>query len=416
MLGHAKMAWTKSPSTIAQSGDFTQSCRVNYTVLIVCYCPYAMSDHPLVLIVEDEPVQRQLLEGLLAPYYAIKTASNSDEAISRFKEQMPNLILMDKRLPGMDGVQLCRELRQDAIGVMPPVLFVSAEITLEDRLAAYSAGGEDFIAKPFVPDELLAKIDVALRNVAERKRLEGSAKSAFNTAMTAMSSASEIGVVLQTLRESFIAKNLTALCQCLVNACDGYQLKSVAQIRGEREIITLNQNGVASPLEIETLSAISQRGRILSTKDHIAFNYGSVTMLVSEMSQYDEERVGRMRDNLALIAEGIDARVASLENESALRQEHQHTLKLFAQATFALQKVDEDFRQQFVEVRMALSNMIDDAEAAYFSLGLTEGQEKLLSQQLRATEGNLLAIFERGLDIEEHLGAIQRLMETRVHH
>jgi DNA-binding response OmpR family regulator len=373
-----------------------------------------MSANPSVLIIEDEPVQMQLTEGLLEPYYQVKKACNGDEAIAAFSAQRPDLILMDKRLPGIDGAHLCRLLRQDAIGVMPPVLFVSAEITLEDRLAAYSAGGEDFIAKPFAPEELLAKIDVALRNVAERQRLEGSAKSAFTTAMTAMSSASEIGTVLHTLRESFQTKNLTSLCQCLVNACDSYGIKAVAQIRGEREMVTLNQNGVASPLEIETFTSISERGRIMSSKDHAAFNYGHVTILTSELSALDPERLGRMRDNLALIAEGIDARVASLENEAALNKEHQYTLRLFALSTSALQNVDQEFRQQFVEVRLALTRMIDDAEAAFFSLGLTENQEKQLSVQLKKTENQLLAIFERGLDIEEHLSAIQKMMESRV--
>lgn len=373
-----------------------------------------MSELPIVLVVEDEPVQLELVSALLRPYYTIITAQTAAAAQTLFAERKPNLILLDKRLPDMDGAQLCRTLRQDAIGVMPPVLFVSAEITLDDRLAAYSAGGEDYIPKPFEPTELLAKIDVALRNVAERQRLESSAKSAFTTAMTAMSSASEIGVVLNAMREGFQAKTHLALAQCILNACENYQLTAAVQIRGTREIVSLNKDGVSSGLLMETLAALAHKGRIFSIKNHIAFNYGSVTIFISEIDDPESERTGRMRDNLALLAEGIDVRAQAIENEIELMREHQHTLKLFTLSTIALQEIDNAFQQQFVEVRMALTNMIENAEEACFSLGLTENQEKMLSQQLRQTENKLLAVFERGLDVKEHLTAIQKLMESRV--
>ncbi len=373
-----------------------------------------MSESRCILLVEDEPIQMELAAALLEPHYTVVRARDSDEALHAFHDRRPDLVLMDKRLPGINGVQLCRQLREETATEMPPVLFVSAEITLDDRLAAYSAGGEDYITKPFEPAELLAKIDIALRNVDERRRLEGSAKSAFNTAMTAMSSASEIGVVLQTLRESFQAKSLTALCQSIITACDHYQIKAVAQIRSDREIVTLNQNGVASALEMETLTALADRGRIISARDHAAFNYGKVTLLVGDLDPSNEARTGRMRDNLALIAEAIDVRASALENEQALMREFQHTLKLFATSTAALQKIDHEFQQQFVEVRMALANMIEGTEKACFSLGLTESQENLLSQQLHLTESKLLAIFERGLAVEAHLSELQKMMEARV--
>jgi len=373
-----------------------------------------MNTHLCVLIVEDEPVQMLLEEGLLSPYYQVMKAYNGEEAIAAFTQCQPHLILMDKRLPGMDGVQLCNTLRKHATGWMPPILFVSAEITLEDRLEAYGAGGEDFISKPFAPAELLVKIDVALRNVAERQRLEGSAKSAFNTAMTAMSTASEIGVVLNAMRNSFTAENITQVCQCLIDACSSYQIKAVAQIRGARELVTLNQNGVASVLEVETLSVLAGRGRIISAHGHAAFNFGNVTLLVGDLPAADTERTGRMRDNLAMVAEAINMRVTALENETALHHQYQHTLNLFAHATTALQKVDENFRQQFVEVRIALSSMIDDTENGIFRLGLTNNQEMLLSQQLRITENKLLTIYDRGLAIEDHLTTLKELMEKRI--
>jgi two-component system response regulator MprA len=114
-----------------------------------------------ILAVDDDPEILNLLSrGLKFEGYEVETAETGEKAIARFRESAPDLVLLDVMMPGIDGIEVAREMRKlrDT-----PVLMLTAKDAVNDKVAGLDAGADDYIVKPFVFDELLARIRAHLR-------------------------------------------------------------------------------------------------------------------------------------------------------------------------------------------------------------------------------------------------------------
>jgi signal transduction histidine kinase len=114
--------------------------------------------------VDDAPAGRRMLERLLkSEGYRTVTADNGAEALRQAAELMPDLILLDVRMPGMDGFEVCRRLRADALLSEVPIIFVTGLGDREMRLLGIEAGADDFVTKPIDQVELQARVRAILR-------------------------------------------------------------------------------------------------------------------------------------------------------------------------------------------------------------------------------------------------------------
>ncbi len=119
-----------------------------------------------ILLVEDEVGIRVALEDRLRVVgYEVETADNGRVAVERASEGGVDLIILDLILPGMDGLEVCQELRQS--GIFTPVLMLTARAQLEDKLRGFAQGADDYLTKPFDFLELLARSKALLRRSAE---------------------------------------------------------------------------------------------------------------------------------------------------------------------------------------------------------------------------------------------------------
>jgi two-component system, sensor histidine kinase and response regulator len=133
-----------------------------------------------VLIVDDDRINVRILQGILqSEGFDIASAGSGEEALERYDAFKPDLVLLDVMMPGMDGFQTCRELRQRHGTGSAPVIFITAKAESEDVVAGFTAGGVDYLPKPFRAKEALARIRTHLHN---RKLLEqlSSANAAKN--------------------------------------------------------------------------------------------------------------------------------------------------------------------------------------------------------------------------------------------
>jgi two-component system alkaline phosphatase synthesis response regulator PhoP len=122
-----------------------------------------------ILIVEDEPGLALALSDLLVEEgYEIETAADGPTALARAASEQFDLILLDVMLPGKNGFEVCRELRQQGRDVA--VLMLTAKTQLVDRVVGLKLGADDYLTKPFEPPELLARIEALLRRVRKGKR------------------------------------------------------------------------------------------------------------------------------------------------------------------------------------------------------------------------------------------------------
>ncbi|HNL21856.1 MAG TPA: response regulator, partial [Rhodocyclaceae bacterium] len=184
-----------------------------------------------VFVIDDDEVVREMLAVLLEDACKVTTFSSAEDYLARAAEGSPDMFLLDVTMPGMNGFDLCRRLKDDFDTQDIPVTFVSANDDLDSRLAAYEAGGEDFIVKPFDPLELQNKVKVAQRLIAEKHSLREQAGFAQRTALSAMTSMGELGVVLQFLSKSFACGSSEELGREMLAALQQYDLQGAVQLR-----------------------------------------------------------------------------------------------------------------------------------------------------------------------------------------
>ena len=126
---------------------------------------------PIVLIVDDAVENLQVLSGLLKDKYRVKIAKNGEKAIELANAtEKPNLILLDVVMPGMSGFEVCAQLKSDDSTKNIPVIFITALNESADETKGFSVGGADFIAKPFHPEVVLARIQTHIELQAAKQK------------------------------------------------------------------------------------------------------------------------------------------------------------------------------------------------------------------------------------------------------
>ena len=118
---------------------------------------------PNILLVEDHEDVRDFIATLLAPIADVSLAENGLVALNMVIEEPPDLVISDVMMPEMDGTELCRALKSDLRFRNIPVILLTARVSSEATLEAYAHGADDFVAKPFHPKVLMARIRAQLR-------------------------------------------------------------------------------------------------------------------------------------------------------------------------------------------------------------------------------------------------------------
>jgi CheY-like chemotaxis protein len=361
-----------------------------------------------VFVVDDDQTMLYVLAGMLQGACELETFSSAEACLARLAEVKPDLFLLDISMPEIDGYELCRRLKADWETQDIPVLFVSAHDDSETRMLCYEAGGDDFIQKSFERPELLGKLKVAKRILAEKKALHEQAGYAQRTAMAAMVSMGELGVVLQFLSKSFACNTVDELAGALLEAMRQYDLQGAVQMRLGDDTLSLSQNGHNVPLEVSVLNHVRLSGRIFQFKSRCVFNYGGVTLLVNNLPVEDAERCGRIRDNGALLAEGADARLRAIESDLLAQRRRDGIEKALPRLYGTLDGVQENYRRNCFELTQVMIDFQETLTKAFVHLGLMEKQEEQVSTMANDFMLRVVGTQDASLEI---VGQLERLAD-----
>lgn len=117
-----------------------------------------------VLVVDDEPNIRELLsEALELNGFAVRTAADGRQALEAVARERPDIIVLDVMMPGLDGFTVARKLRE--VGDSPMMLFLTAKDAVSDRIAGLTAGGDDYVTKPFSLEEVVLRLRAIMRRM-----------------------------------------------------------------------------------------------------------------------------------------------------------------------------------------------------------------------------------------------------------
>jgi two-component system OmpR family response regulator len=121
-----------------------------------------VSSAATVLVVDDEEYIRDLVSSAMRiAGFEVRNAADGHAALSAIGSQPPDLVILDVGLPGLDGFEVCRRLRDDGVAI--PVIFLTARDANEDKVSGFTKGGDDYVTKPFSIEELVARVRAVLR-------------------------------------------------------------------------------------------------------------------------------------------------------------------------------------------------------------------------------------------------------------
>ena len=365
-----------------------------------------------ILAVDANRLDLMGLSHMLENEYEVHTIIEGSSCVSRAQEIKPNLILLDHELNDIDGVSVCKQLKEDPLTAEIPILFISEQTTLKTRLDGYEAGAEDFIQRPYEDSELLIKIKLILGTKSRLQQLKDDSEQAFNATMTAATETGEIAAVVDFFRKSFSIRSLERLADGLLKVLLDYNLTSTIFIHCGDEDLYLSSNAEVTEEDKMIIQGKADKEKIHSFGESTIFNFKHFNLLIQKMSVDDPDKYGRDKDNIALLGEGVDARVIAITFEQAQIQQGIKRKHIIEKTNMALAGLNEQQDEQQKEALQIVDWLGQEMEDSFMSLGLSSKQEDFLMDLIATVRQRSLMLFEKNADLARQLeGVMEELNE-----
>jgi DNA-binding response OmpR family regulator len=366
-----------------------------------------------VIVVDDDATARLLLESVLSKCYAFEAFESGEaclEQVSRYG--FPDLFLLDVGLPGLNGYDLSRKIKELPDGKHVPIMFVSGHDNLEDVLAGYDAGGQDYIVKPFDVLELVNKIENVRRIEREQKALQEQALASEALVTMLMGSLDENSVLIKFLRTLNECGDHTDIANAMQRVLDALRLEGAVQIRMRNLEKTFSKAGENWPLEVAVIKHIRTLDTIFQFKQRAAYNFEHITLLITNMPIQDAELCGRLRDSLAIVAESANDKLKAL-------QSYQDQATMRGQIHDVLQSIDEtvlQYSKRYDQARYEGSEFmllfLDDLMKAFAHLALSDRQEEIIMEMIRDRCNRLIDLYDIAGKTQETLSTLSQKLEN----
>jgi CheY-like chemotaxis protein len=365
-----------------------------------------MSNENTILIVDDSPADLQLALNVVKEKYKVLAATSGEQAVMLADKTTPELVLMDVNMPNIDGYQCCAMIKEKHPDTL--VIFLSANDSTEEILKGYDAGGDDYLVKPFEPKLLLNKIQAAFNLHAKEKSLQQEVDYASEVAMTAICSSSELGSVVNFLRNSFNVNNIDELSTIVLECLNEYGLIGSIQFRTDDSLFNYTTLKTVSELESELLNRIANmEERIYENKSRMLINFYNVSLLIKNIPVEDQEKVGRLRDFLMILIEGSNQKLDFFNAEvNAVKKRNIAISSIISNVGDSLDYTRVSQQEiEFQNVQI-LDDLTEDIQEMFLTLGLSQEQEATILDLHEKVQEKSYNIFQKGKKISQLLSDV----------
>ncbi|QYK00616.1 response regulator transcription factor [Shewanella psychrotolerans] len=351
-------------------------------------------------VVDDDRDYCELICEVLQDDFKVSSYFGATDFRAALKQRTPDVVLMDINLPDADGITLCKELNQ--INDDVAVVFVSGMNTLEERLKAYEVNAVDFIAKPFEMKELLAKVTSVAHYQLKKRSLIQAESMSRNMAFQSMTESSQYGGVLQFFRQCFLCNDYQSLATAFFDLMAQLNLNTCLEIRGEGIEYFTPQNGTISPIESNILELLDKHGRLFDFGCRTICNDKHVSFLIKNMPINDEILYGRLRDIIAVVVEGLEARVLDIKRQQTLNKVFVDIKELIDNINTATLEHDERFSA-------AVVGMTTEIRSSFHVLDMTIEQEDFFASMI---ERNLKQVNSASESFNRLQSSLAKVMDV----
>ncbi len=262
-----------------------------------------------ILVVEDNRMDQAIIETNLSDHELIIVDSGEDGL--KAAEQKPDIVLMDINLPGMDGYETCKALRELDATRNTPVIFLTTLSGLEDRIKAFDVGGNDHIAKPCDPRILKSKVDFYAEFIRKLESSAAETQSAVAALLDVQAQSAKIQSISRFVQGSLFCHDIDSLFNLFMKTAREIGANCVLQINSEAGPEMRSTHGNISVLEREIIEH-SENARRIHTfgQGRAIFKWGHATLLTLQ--------VGDLIDILAIFMDALEAGIKAIDAESQL--------------------------------------------------------------------------------------------------
>ena len=362
-----------------------------------------------ILSVDDNLQNLKLIQLALEEQFEVRS-SEGNEPIEQLLEQFkPDVVLLDIMLGQIDGYDMCRTIRECQLCPDVVVIFVSSLSSLEDKMAAYGAGGDDYICKPIDLQEFEQKLISLQKRLEQQKNLEAQYESASQVAFSSMQQSSELGQLIGFFTETLEISDLPNLYQAIVQFVKCFGSHCVAEFRLGGQNYQFPQQGVGA-LESEILELGRNAKRIVSFGQNLLLNSAWCSLLIKKMPQ-DEELVGRLRDHYAIMLGIADTRIMLLESRLSQKNERTKAIKQVGDAVNnGLGRLKDELREHELQAQSIVQQLESSMNIGLVSLGLSEEQESALMAMVEDTRERFENMAGLSMKIDKEIAQIDKLL------
>jgi CheY-like chemotaxis protein len=355
-----------------------------------------MNESFRVFVVDDDDYMRIIIQGILERYCQVETFSNVGACQARLETVKPDFFLLDVVMPGVDGLTFCRQIKDDFYLKHIPVTFVSSQEGLEARLKGYEAGGEDFIVKPFQPEELLRKCQAAEQIVKERLSLAQKLEDSEMLSSLVMANMDEYAILIRFIRELLAYEHEQTIANGVLEMLKRFRLDGVVQTRVFQRTLTVSAQGSNLPLETSVLEHVRTMGRIFEFRSRSVHNFDRLTVLINNMPIHDSDFCGRLRDHLCIAAECADSRLKAIEVEETNQRNQAGILEAIERVTSSTSSARAGYLRDRAACAELLMMLEQNFSRVLAHVELSNGDENSISNLVTNFSEDLLEVLDGG--------------------
>lgn len=365
-----------------------------------------------VLVVDDDKFAQKLIVRTLQSRYELKTASDGAEAVIMAAEWLPDVVLLDVEMPLKNGYETCEILKQQDSTKTIPVIFLSGKSSIREKMLGFELGAEDYLVKPFEPDELNAKVKLAITSYHEKRQLNKLAQSAQSNAFEALTISAELGRALRFAEHTYAINSFEDLAKSLFKSMNDFGLRcSVMFVTLGGALFFSHGDADVPPLEKDLLQLMHNQGRFSDFGCRTFCNFRQVALLIKNMPLENRELYGRIKDTVPFILGAVDGKVRSLDIQKSLVQQATSLSQSIEAIGATLNALTQQVSTGQNAISTVMKNLLRDLGERLPKLGLEDDQENYLLTRIDSAFTETLDELDRSEVLGQSLQGVVRLLQ-----
>ncbi len=370
-----------------------------------------MEDKSVVYIVDDSGDSPSQIIDTLSEYQT-QVFNSSQTLIDELAYSKPNVIVLYVNPEGLDGFELCKKIKEDPATAQIPVLFISSLGTLEDKLNGYEAGADDYITKPYEPEEIKMKVASLIKRMLFINDVRRETMQSSVSAEDVITALSEHSIVLHYMQNILNCASYEQLANHLIDSCASLGVSIAIEFSVEEERQYFYTGDDENLLEKSVFNYIRDRKHVVDVGKRAAFNFQTMIILVHNMPVENAVLCGRLRDHMSVVGRATESKLLSLKKDMMIYEQRNELIAKMTALQQNIIELEKDVKTQQDDSRQIFHGMAIKMEQAFMSLDLTESEEEHIHDIIESSEKTFNDKFDADRRLENRLEKITTDIES----